>query len=164
MTGKAKRGKIVSINLSKRKGQIKTPVACAEIIAGQGLRGDAHLGFGHRQVSLLMSESIEEQRKRFAELGVESCAELKGKKIEPGPGVFAENFTTRKIELSGLKVGDLLIVAGKIRLRVSQIGKQCHTRCAVYKLVGDCIMPAQGIFCEALDSGDVKTGDTIEKL
>lgn len=164
MTGKSNRGKIVSINLSKKKGQTKTPVPQAEFIVGQGLKNDAHIGFGHRQVSLLMAESIEGQKKRFMELGVESCAELKGKKIELGPGVFAENFTTQKINLAGLKVGDKLLVAGKIRLRVSQIGKECHTRCAVYKLVGDCIMPAQGIFCEVLDSGEVKTGDTIEKL
>jgi len=163
MTAKAKRGRIISINISKRKGQIKAPVLKAELIAGKGLKNDAHLGFGHRQVSLLMSESIEEQRKKFAALGVESCAELKGKKIELAPGVFAENFTTRNINLFDLKIGDELLVAGKIRLRVSQIGKECHTRCAIYKLVGDCIMPAQGIFCEVLDSGEVRTGDSLEK-
>ena len=164
MSARKKRGKIISINISKRKGQIKTPAPKAELIVGQGIKNDAHLGFGHRQVSLLMSESIEEQKKKFAELGVESCAELKGKKIELAPGVFAENFTTKDINLFDLKIGDELLVAGRIRLRVSQIGKECHTRCAIYKLVGDCIMPAQGIFCEVLDSGEVQTGDSIEKL
>ena len=164
MKGPARTGRIISINVSKRKGTIKTPVESAELVAGQGIKGDAHMGFQHRQVSLLMSESIAAQKKKFQEMGVESCAELKGKKIDLNPGVYAENFTTKGIDLSQLKIGDVLEVAGRIRLRVSQIGKECHTRCAIYKLVGDCIMPVQGIFCEVLDSGMVKVGESIERL
>jgi len=161
---KARPGKIVSINVSKRRGTVKTPVPSAELIAGQGIRDDAHVGFGLRQVSLLMIESIELQKKRFEQAGVSSCGEINGKKVELGPGVFAENFTTRGLDLEDVKVGDEFLVAGKIRLRVSQVGKECHTRCAIYKLAGDCIMPTQGIFCEVLDSGEVKVGDEIERV
>jgi len=164
MTRPKKRGKIISINISKRKGQIKKPVPSAQLLAGQGVKDDAHIGFGHRQVSLLMNEQIQAQKKKWKEQGIESCGEIQGKKIELAPGVFAENFTTQNIDLSDLKVGDQLIVRGQIHLRVSQIGKECHTRCAIYKLVGDCIMPLRGIFCEVLDSGEVKVGDDIERI
>jgi len=176
MPGLGKSGKIISINVSKKKGQFKTPVKEAELIVGKGISGDAHLGFGHRQVSLLMLESIAQQKVALGLMpdlnrrqeclrphGVDSCPELKGKTIALAPGVFAENFTTQGIDLSGLNIGDELIVNKKIRLRVSQIGKECHTRCAIYRLVGDCIMPAMGIFCEVLESGMVKPGDKIER-
>ena len=163
MSERKRRGKIVSINISRRRGTVKKPVAHAELVAGMGLKNDAHIGFGLRQVSLLMSENIEFHKKQLEAAGVKSCIELKGKKIELGPGVFAENLTTRDIELSGLKIGDKLVLAQKFRLRVSQVGKECHTGCAIYKLVGNCIMPAQGIFCEVLDGGELKVGDEIER-
>jgi len=163
MNQSGKAGKIISINISKKRGQIKSPVKEVELIPGKGIKGDAHLGFGHRQVSLLMIESISAQRKKFKELGVQTCDELKGKKIELAPGVFAENFTTQDLDLSEVKIGDGFIINDKVRLRVSQIGKECHTHCAVYKLVGDCIMPSLGIFCEVLDSGIVKVGDKIAR-
>jgi MOSC domain-containing protein YiiM len=149
-------GTIVSINISRKKGQAKTPVPEARIIAGEGISDDAHRGFGHRQVSLLMIESIEEQKARLggrSDIGI-------------GPGAYAENFTTRGLDLQGLEVGVELFVRGKegtVRLRVSQIGKECHTKCAIYKIAGDCIMPALGIFCEVLEGGTVRTGDRIEK-
>ncbi len=146
-------GKILSINLSRKKGQIKIPVAEAEIVAGEGLREDAHRGFAHRQISLLAAESIEEQKKRI----------LGKPPIPLEPGVFAENLTTRNIDLKSLKIGDRLLIQGRIRLEVSQIGKECHTRCAIFKLAGDCIMPTEGIFCEVLDSGTIRVGDPIEK-
>jgi molybdopterin adenylyltransferase len=164
MTQPGKRGTIISINISKRKGQIKKPVPSAQLLAGQGIKNDAHINFGHRQVSFLMNEQIQAQKQKWKDLGIESCGEIKGKKIELAPGVFAENFTTQNIDLSGLKIGDQFLVGGKIRLKVSQIGKECHTRCAIYKVVGDCIMPVLGIFCEVLDSGEVKVGDEIERL
>jgi molybdopterin adenylyltransferase len=149
-------GTIVSVNISPKKGQIKTPVERAEIIRGEGIRGDAHRLFGHRQVSLLMIESIEAQKAR---LGGDA-------RIEIGPGAFAENLTTRGIDLGRLRIGDELLVRnaeGPVRLRVTQIGKECHTKCAVYHLTGDCIMPALGIFCEVLEGGTVRAGDSIEK-
>jgi MOSC domain-containing protein YiiM len=146
-------GVIVSINTSRKKGQVKKPVPTAELVAGQGIKDDAHRGFGHRQVSLLALESIEAQKSRP---GGRSCVPLE-------PGAFAENLTTRGIDLASLKVGDELLVGGKIRLRVSQIGKECHTRCEIFKRAGDCIMPGQGIFCEVLEGGMVRAGDLVEK-
>lgn len=147
-------GRIVSVNTSPKKGQLKTPVAAAELVAGEGVAGDAHRGFAHRQVSLLMAEDIEAQRAR---LDGPAAAAI-------GPGSYAENLTTRGLDLGALRVGDELAVGAGIRLRVSQVGKECHTRCAVFKLVGDCIMPARGIFCEVLAGGTVRPGDAVEKL
>jgi MOSC domain-containing protein YiiM len=146
-------GTIVSVNTSRKKGQVKAPVPSAELVAGKGIAGDAHLGFAHRQVSLLMNEDIEEQRSRLAA----------GSAVPLGPGAFAENLTTRGIDLGGLAVGDELLVADGVRLRVSQIGKECHTKCAVFHITGDCIMPVRGIFCEVLAGGTVRPGDVIEK-
>ena len=146
-------GRIVSVNTSPKKGQLKTPAASAELVAGQGLAGDAHKGFAHRQVSLLMIEDIEAQRAR---LGDPAAVAL-------GPGSYAENLTTRGIDLGALRLGDELAVGAAVRLRVSQIGKDCHTKCAVYRITGDCIMPVRGIFCEVLAGGAVRPGDAVEK-
>ncbi|MCX6569599.1 MAG: MOSC domain-containing protein [Candidatus Aminicenantes bacterium] len=146
-------GAIVSVNTSRKKGQVKTPVPSADLLAGKGIAGDAHLGFAHRQVSLLMIEDIEEQISRLAA----------GSSVPLGPGAFAENLTTRGIDLGALAIGDELVVGEAIRMRVSQIGKECHTKCAVYQLAGDCIMPVRGIFCEVLAGGTVRAGDAIEK-
>jgi MOSC domain-containing protein YiiM len=152
--GRPAPGRIVSVNTSPKKGQLKTPVAAAEIVAGQGLAGDAHRGFGRRQVSLLMIEDIEAQRARLDHPGAAAI----------GPGAYAENLTTRGIDLGALRAGDELAVGASARLRVSQIGKECHTRCAVFKITGDCIMPVRGIFCEVLAGGTVRPGDAVEKL
>ena len=146
-------GTIVSVNTSRKKGQVKTPVPSAELVAGQGIKDDAHRGFAHRQVSLLMIEDIEEQRSRLAA----------GSSVPLGPGAFAENLTTRGIDLGALSIGDELVVGDAIRMRVSQIGKECHTKCAVFHLTGDCIMPIRGIFCEVQEGGTVRPGDVIEK-
>ncbi len=147
-------GTIVSVNTSVKKGQIKSPVASVELHAGRGIDGDAHKDFGQRQVSLLAIEAIEAQKERVGG----------GPAVPLGPGAFAENLTTRGLDLGALAVGDELLVGRTVRLRVSQIGKDCHTKCAVYQLVGDCIMPAQGIFCEVLGGGTVRPGDRIERL
>ena len=120
---------------------------------GAGSKGDAHKDFAHRQVSLLAIEDIESQKGRVG--GTVAVA--------LGPGAFAENLTTRGIDLAALSVGDELVIADTVRLRVSQIGKDCHTKCAVFHLIGDCIMPARGIFCEVLSGGTVRPGDSIEK-
>jgi MOSC domain-containing protein YiiM len=155
MTSPAGRaGTIVSVNTSLKKGQIKSPVASAEICTGRGIDGDAHRDFGHRQVSLLAVEDIEAQKER---LGEGAAA------VPLGPGAFAENLTTRGLDLATLTIGDELVVGGTVRLRVSQIGKECHTKCAVYHLTGDCIMPVRGIFCEVLSGGTVRPGDRIER-
>jgi MOSC domain-containing protein YiiM len=146
-------GTIVSVNTSLKKGQVKRPGSAVELRAGRGIEGDAHQDFGHRQVSLLAIEDIEAQRER---IGAGAAGAL-------GPGAFAENLTTRGLDLAALRVGDELVVAGAVRLRVSQIGKDCHAKCAVYHLTGDCIMPARGIFCEVLTGGTVRPGDAIER-
>ncbi len=155
MTGAAGRaGTIVSVNTSVKKGQIKRPVDAVELAAGRGIDGDAHRDFGHRQVSLLAIEDIEAQKARLGG----------GAAVPLGPGAFAENLTTRGLDLCALAVGDELVVGGTVRLRVTQIGKDCHTKCAVYHLTGDCIMPARGIFCEVLSGGLVRPGDRVERL
>jgi molybdopterin adenylyltransferase len=146
-------GAIVSVNTSPKKGQIKRPAGSAELRAGRGIEGDAHEDFGHRQVSLLAVEDIEARKAR---LGTAPAVPL-------GPGAFAENFTTRGVDLGALAVGDVLVIGGRVRLRVTQIGKDCHTHCAVYHLIGDCIMPTRGIFCEVLDGGTVRPGDSLER-
>jgi MOSC domain-containing protein YiiM len=157
-------GRIVSINVSDRKRVPKKPVDEAELVAGMGLAGDAHAAPGDRQVSLLMVESIEraksvvEQRKRQ---GTADAEELDAAILVPG--IYAENLTTGGIDLSSLGIGDEVRVGRSIRLRVSKIGKECHTKCAIYNLVGDCVMPREGIFCEVLEGGSIQKGDKIER-
>lgn len=147
-------GAVVSVNTSAKKGQIKKPVASAELVTGLGIEGDAHKGFAHRQVSLLMIEDIEAQRERLG--GGEAAAAIR-------PGAYAENLTTRGIDLGALGLGDEIAVGDAVRLRVTQIGKECHTHCAVYHITGDCIMPVRGIFCEVVRGGGIRPGDRIEK-
>ena len=149
----ARAGTVVSVNTSLKKGQVKSPVASVELLAGRGIEGDAHKDFAHRQVSLLAIEDIEAARSR---LGASPAVPF-------SPGAFAENLTTRGIDLGALAVGDELVVGETARLRVSQIGKECHAKCAVYHLTGDCIMPVRGIFCEVLAGGTVRPGDAVAK-
>lgn len=142
-------GKVVAINLSEKKGVPKKSVDEGEFIAGFGLKGDAHGGSWHRQVSLLGKESI----KKMEALGIKGLC----------TGKFAENITTEGIELYNLPVGTRLAI-GSVILEVTQIGKECHQKCAIYKLVGDCIMPKEGIFAKVVKGGVVKKGDPIEVL
>jgi MOSC domain-containing protein YiiM len=114
---------------------------------GFGLKEDAHGGDWHRQVSLLSIEMIR-------------TMEAKG--LEVGPGSFAENLTTEGFELEALKVGDRVRVGQAALLEITQIGKECHTRCAIYHKVGECIMPERGIFAKIIQGGEVKAGDAIE--
>jgi len=139
--------RIISVNISKDKGEKKHGVGKCRLIKDKGLENDAHAGFMHRQVSLLGKESIEKIKK----MGIDvDC------------GDFAENLTTEGIELFTLPVGTVLKVGGGILLRVTQIGKECHARCAIFQQVGDCVMPREGIFTEVLTEGEVKAGDEIE--
>jgi MOSC domain-containing protein YiiM len=149
-------GKIVSANVSKKKGTIKKPVPEIEFMVGQGVRGDAHAGPGDRQVSLLMLESIEKQQRLIEQ--------RPGKSMKLKPGDFAENLTTQGIDLLALKLGDELLVGEQIRLRVSKIGKECHTKCAIFYRVGECVMPKEGIFCEVRTGGVARPGDRIERV
>ena len=136
---------IVSLNVSKHKGVNKEPVDSVRLRVGHGIEGDAHAGDWHRQVSLLAEESIEIMRARGLELE---------------PGAFAENITTRGIDLASLPVGTRL-VSGEVELEVTQIGKKCHQGCAIFKQVGDCIMPRQGIFARVITPGSLCQGDPI---
>jgi len=143
-------GKVVSINISDKKGVKKKSVDKAILSENFGIKGDAHAsGKWHRQISLLALESIEK---------------MKSRGLKVGPGDFAENITTYGIDLLSLPVGTRLRVGKDVELEVSQIGKVCHTRCAIYKQAGDCVMPREGIFAKVLKGGVVRKGDTIEKL
>ena len=141
------KGKIISVNISEEKGEKKRNIGSCFLLKDKGLEGDAHAGFMHRQVSLLAMESIEK---------------IRAKGLDVKPGDFAENLTTEGIVLYELPVGTLLKTSKGISLRVTQIGKECHARCAIFQAVGDCVMPREGIFTEVLTEGDVSIGDELE--
>lgn len=147
----AKDAHVISINISPKKGTKKKSVGNREIevLKDHGLELDAHAGNWHRQVSFLADESI--QKVRDAGMDVVS-------------GDFAENFTTVGINLKELPLGTILKVGEELEVEISQIGKVCHTRCAIYHLMGDCIFPREGIFAVVLKPGKVKAGDKIELI
>jgi MOSC domain-containing protein YiiM len=130
---------LVSLNRSEIKGVAKTPEAEICLRVEWGVEGDAHSGPWHRQVSLLALEEIEEARERG---------------IEVKPGDFAENITTSGVRLHLLPVGTRLCI-GDTELEVTQIGKECHSGCAVFKAVGDCVMPKRGIFAKVIRGGRI---------
>lgn len=138
---------ITAVCISAKKGQRKHNCGEGLLVANEGLEGDAHAGFAHRQVSLLAEESI---------------AKMIKKGLDVGPGDFAENLTTRGIDLVSLPLGVRLQAGTKAVLRVTQIGKECHNRCAIYDQAGDCVMPREGIFTEVLLGGKIQTGDCLE--
>jgi MOSC domain-containing protein YiiM len=139
---------VVAVCVSEHKGERKKPVASVELLENHGIVGDAHAGDWHRQVSLLAQESIDKMRA----LGLDVNA-----------GDFAENITTSGIELVTLPVGSRLQV-GKTLLEVTQIGKECHTRCAIYDQAGDCVMPKEGIFARVLSGGTIRPGDSVATM
>jgi MOSC domain-containing protein YiiM len=136
---------VLAACISKKKGERKKPAAAAELRVNHGIVGDAHAGEWHRQVSLLAQESIDKMRA----LGLDVSA-----------GDFAENITTSGIELVSLPIGSRLQI-GETLLEVTQIGKECHTRCAIFYQAGDCVMPKEGIFARVITGGTVTPGDTI---
>jgi MOSC domain-containing protein YiiM len=141
-------GRVVSINISDKKGVKKKSVDEATLTENFGIKGDAHASEKwHRQISLLALESIEK---------------MKSKGLKVRPGDFAENITTYGIDLLNLPVGTKLTIGKDVELEVSQIGKVCHTRCAIYRQAGDCVMPKEGIFAKVLKGGIVRKGDTIK--
>ena len=140
-------GKIVSLNVSDKKGVRKKPVKEVSLKTEYGIEGDAHASSEwHRQVSLLALESIKK---------------MQDKGLNVKPGDFAENITTEGIDLLSLPVGTELTIGEGIKVEVSQIGKECHTRCSIYYQAGDCVMPKEGIFVRVLSGGVVKQGDQI---
>jgi MOSC domain-containing protein YiiM len=140
--------KVLAVCSSKIKGVRKEDIKCGVLKTEYGLEGDAHADSSwHRQVSLLAMESIEKMRKMGYSVG---------------PGDFAENLTCEGIELFTLPVGTRLTVGNNVILEISQIGKECHAGCAIFKLTGKCIMPKEGVFARVIQGGDVNTGDVIE--
>ncbi|MCI1944364.1 MOSC domain-containing protein [Clostridium luticellarii] len=137
---------VISVNISEKKGEIKRPIGRGMFKQNNGLEDDAHAGNWHRQVSLLGKESIDKMKA----LGVKNLSS----------GKFAENITTEGIVLYELPVGTLLKV-GEVIMEITQIGKECHSGCAIRKQVGDCIMPREGVFAKVLKDGWINAGDSI---
>ena len=142
-------GKVLSVNISEKKGVIKHPIEEALFKIDHGIVGDAHADNWHRQVSLLGIES-------FARMEVSEGLKLK-------VGSFAENLTTEGIELFTLPIGTQFEI-GETTLELTQIGKKCHTGCAISQLVGKCVMPKEGIFTRVLKNGIIKSGDLIKVI
>ncbi len=143
--GKALEGRVLAVNISEAKGERKTPVPEVVLRAEHGIEGDAHAGSWHRQVSLLAEESIDKMRAA----GLDVTA-----------GDFAENVTTSGLDVASLPLGTTLEL-GDALVEVTQIGKECHTRCAIYHQAGDCVMPREGIFVRVLVGGRVAPGDAV---
>ena len=140
-------GKIIAVCTSEKKGMRKKNIGTGIMKVNFGLEGDAHGGDWHRQISLLAMESIKK---------------MQDKGLDVVPGDFAENLTTEGIELPTLPIGTKLRIGDKGLGEVTQIGKECHTKCAIYYQAGDCVMPKEGIFIKVLEGGPVQVGDEIE--
>jgi MOSC domain-containing protein YiiM len=143
-------GKVIAISISKKKGIPKANVKSARLIENYGIEGDIHAGNWNRQVSFLALESIDKMREK-------GLANLR-------PGAFAENITTEFLELTRLKVGTRIKLGGQAELEITQIGKECHSKCAIFTKVGDCVMPREGIFARVIKSGEIFVGDQITIL
>ena len=144
------KAKIVSINISDKKGVRKKPVDSVLTKENYGIETDAHASEKwHRQISLLAIESIEK---------------MQAMGLKVGPGDFAENITTQGIDLPVLPIGTKMTIGRDVEVEVSQIGKVCHTRCAIYHQAGDCVMPKEGIFVKVMKGGTIKKGDEIKIL
>ena len=140
-------GKIIAVSRSRKKGTSKEVIEEGYVYQDYGLAEDAHAdNSSHRQVSLIAQESID----KMSSLG-----------LEVGPGSFAENFTTEGINLAAMPLGTEIRIGEDVILEITQIGKECHTKCAIYHKVGQCIMPEEGIFTRVIRGGTVRTGDDI---
>lgn len=127
----------------------KKNVGTGRLVAEHGIEGDAHAGPWHRQVSLLALESVQKMR----DVG-----------LDVNPGDFAENITTVGLDLVALPIGTKIVIGGEALGEVTQIGKECHTRCAIYQQAGDCVMPKEGIFIKVLNGGTVRVGDEVRVI
>lgn len=142
------KGTIRAICISENRGTAKRPVQQARLLENWGVEGDAHGGSWHRQVSLLALEEIEAFRRRGGQVEL---------------GAFGENLVTEGIDLASLPVGTRFRV-GDALLELTQIGKECHSHCAIFQQVGDCIMPRKGVFCEVLTGGAISVGTSVQVL
>ena len=139
--------RIIAVCTSGEKGTRKQDVKEGLLKEDYGLVGDAHADCcTHRQVSLLATDSIEKMRS----MG-----------FDVGPGDFAENLTTEGIDLVSLPIGARIFIGEEVVLEVSQIGKDCHTGCAIYRQIGKCIMPKEGVFAKVIRGGPIRTGDQL---
>lgn len=138
-------GRIIAVNISEKKGTQKKNVHTANIIEDWGIEHDAHAGKWHRQVSLLSYEKIEEFK-------------AKGAPIDEG--AFGENLIVSGFDLKTLPIGTKFQI-GEVVLELTQIGKKCHSGCEIFKIMGDCIMPREGVFTRVLHGGTVSEGDEI---
>jgi len=139
------KGAVVSVNVAAEKGMRKTPQPEIRLVADHGVEGDGHAGPWHRQVSLLARESIESMR---------------AKGLDVGPGDFAENVTTAGLMVAELPLGTRLRLGGCL-VELTQIGKICHDRCAIYRAAGDCVMPREGVFARVIEGGPLRAGDDV---
>lgn len=146
---KKMKGKILAVCQSKKKGTIKTEIREGLLIEDFGLKGDAHAGKWHRQISLL---------------GIESINKMRDKGYQLSFGDFAENLTIEGLTLPKLPLGTKLKIGKEVLLEITQIGKECHYDCEIRRKMGDCVMPREGIFARVLKTGMVKVGDEIEVL
>lgn len=143
----SKSGMVVAVCISERKGTQKKDIREARLLEDYGIERDAHAGPGHRQVSLLALESADTMR-------------AKGLDIDSGD--FGENIVTEGLDLKDLGLGTRIKIGKEALLEITQIGKECHDRCAIYYQAGDCIMPREGIFARVLKGGTIHVGDKIE--
>jgi len=142
-------GRIDAICTSPEKGVRKTSVPSVQFVSGHGIEGDAHAGPWHRQVSFLAGESIEHARKQGLDVTF---------------GDFAENIATSGIDWVSIPVGAQIKLGNAARVEVTQIGKECHKKCAIYYQAGDCIMPREGIFARVINGGIIRAGDAVSIL
>jgi len=154
------KGRIVSVNLSRKKHVPKTPVLEIELRPDFGVLGDAHAGPGIRQVSLLAVESIERQKQALSKSGAAGITCPQGGELLM-PGGFAENLTTQGLAVSTIPIGTRLRIGDAVILEISKIGKECHQHCAIFHALGDCVMPREGVFARVIRGGIVRPDDEI---
>jgi molybdopterin adenylyltransferase len=145
MTEATHHGRVAAISTSTKRGIPKCNVSVAKLVEGWGIEGDAHAGNWHRQISLLALESVDK---------------IRAKGVMVRLGAFAENITTEFIDIPKLNIGDTLCI-GTAELKITQIGKECHTKCAIFYQAGDCVMPREGVFAIVIRGGEIRVGDEV---
>lgn len=144
----AQEGKIIAVCISEKKGTQKHPVESAVLVKDWGIEQDAHAGKWHRQVSMLSFEKIEAFRERGAQVD---------------HGAFGENLIVEGFDLKNIPVGTKFQIGDAV-LEMTQIGKECHSGCEIYKIMGDCIMPREGVFARVIRGGRIREGDELTVL
>jgi MOSC domain-containing protein YiiM len=138
-------GKVIAVCISEKRGTAKVNIQKAKLIENFGIEQDAHAGDWHRQVSLLSYNKVEDFRNKGAQVA---------------DGAFGENLLVEGIDFKTLKVGTHL-ACNEVILEMTQIGKECHSHCEIYKQVGDCIMPREGVFAKVIHGGTIEIGDEL---